>query len=290
MTTDASGTHNIKSGGAAGAQGTQWNDWASGQGATGWTPLVAQMQKYLAGGGEDPNRSVGERFVEEFDPTRYEPTVTATFLTTSDPAKPSGDRKLALELKPLGKLTLDVPQPPAGTPADAPKPRAQLNYSATQLPGAYLFILTRKPEARDKDTKEGTGPGGAVVPDPLGDLDFVGTAFNVDALTEGDLRRANTDDLSPAASRIPVHNTEDLGWIEEFKQKPSDLSSGRWLYLLLLLVLIAEQAWAVRISYHTKPEDLEALAPSAAAAYAHHTLPTPASSGEAAESAAERGG
>ena len=84
-------------------------------------------------------------------------------------------------------------------------------------------------------------------------------------------------------NKAPLHNIEDLSWIDDLKQKPTDLSSRRWLYLLILLVLIAEQAWAVRISYHTRPEDLEALAPSAAAAYAHHTLPTPASAGEPAE-------
>ena len=71
--------------------------------------------------------------------------------------------------------------------------------------------------------------------------------------------------------------------IDALKQKPTDMSSGRWLYLVILLVLIAEQAWAVRISYHTKPEDLEVHAPSAAAAFAHHTPPAPASAGEPAE-------
>ena len=97
----------------------------------------------------------------------------------------------------------------------------------------------------------------------------------MDALNEGDLHRANTDDLSAQTNKVPLHNTEDLGWIDELKQKPTDLSSGRWLYLFILLVLLAEQAWAVRISYHARPEDLEALAPSAAAAFAHHALPDP---------------
>ncbi len=270
MMTDASGTHTGKK---------QWNDWASGQGATGWTILVAQMQKYLAGGGEDMNRSVGDRFFAEFDVSRFEPTATAHLLTTGDPSKPSGDRKLPLDLKPLGKLVMDAPAHPSGTPADAPPRPYQLGYSDTTAPGAYLFTLTRKKEAGGPVE---AAPGG-VTPDPLGDQDYVGAAFNVDALAEGDLRRANTDDLATQTNKVPLHNTEDLAWIDEFKQKPSDLSSGRWLYLLLMLVLIAEQMWAVRISYHTKPEDLEELAPSAAAAFAHHTTLAPASPGEPAE-------
>jgi hypothetical protein len=39
------------------------------------------------------------------------------------------------------------------------------------------------------------------------------------------------------------------------------------------LVLIFEQAMAVRLSYHTHPENLEAFAPSAAAVFAHGTPP-----------------
>ena len=34
------------------------------------------------------------------------------------------------------------------------------------------------------------------------------------------------------------------------KERRADLSESPWLYLLLLLVLLAEQAMAVRLSYH----------------------------------------
>ncbi|QJW93531.1 BatA domain-containing protein [Frigoriglobus tundricola] len=255
ITTDAGGTYTGKK---------QWSDWPSGKGAPGWTVVVAEMQKYLSGGGDDSNRAVGSEFIAEFDATRYEPVVSASLLTSSDPTRPSTDRKLTLERKDLGKVTLDAPAPPAGTPPDAPPPPFKLKFSDTKVPGAYLFTLTRK---------KAEGPIGA--PDPLGTSDFVGAAFNVDALNEGDLRRANTDDVAGQTGKVPLHNAEDLGWIDDLKQKPSDLSSGRWLYLLILLVLVAEQAWAVRTSYHSRPEDLEALAPSAAAAYTHHTPPTP---------------
>jgi methionine-rich copper-binding protein CopC len=235
------------------------------------------MQKYLAGGGDELNRSVGEVYAADFDFSRYEATVTVQHLTTNDPTKAGQERKLSLELRPLGKVTMDSPSTPDAA-TDAPK-TLKLSFNNTKLPGAYLFTLTRKKQ-------EGlTTPGGT--PDPLGDLDFVGAAFNVDALNEGDLRRANTDDIAANTHKAPLLTSDEITKLTEtLKQKPADYSSRRWLYLLILLVLLAEQAWAVRTSYHSKPEDLETLAPSAAAAYAHHTMPTPASSGEPAEEAA----
>jgi hypothetical protein len=266
MTTDASGTH---------AGDKQWNDWASAKGAS-WAPVASQIQKYLAGGGDDANRALGERLSADFDFERYEPTVTLNLLS-ADSTKATPDNRLPWDVKPLGQLTMDKAPRPATDPPDAPEPPLKLSYADAKVPGVYLFTLTRK--------KGASGPvvGGNITPDPLGDLDFVAAPFNVDALNEGDLRRANTDDLAQYTNRAPLHNTEDLSWIEELKQKPTDLSSRRWLYLVILLVLIAEQAWAVRISYHTKPEDLELHAPSAAAAFAHHAVPTPASSGEPVE-------
>lgn len=270
MTTDAGGTYSNKK---------QWTDWPSLKGSPGWVVVVGEMQKYLTGGGDEANRAVGDRFLAEFDFERYEPVATVSYLSTADPTKPSGDRKLVIERKELGKITMDAPANPPEAPPDAPKRPFQLSYANAKDPGAYLFTLKRK-----RDGGPAPAPGG--VPDPNSGFDFVGVSFNVDALAEGDLRRANTDDLSQQTNKAPLHNTEDLSWIDELKQKPTDLSSGRWLYLLLLLVLIAEQAWAVRISYHTKPEDLETLAPSAAAAYAHHTTAPPASAGEPAESGA----
>ena len=76
------------------------------------------MQKYLSGGGEDANRSVGDRFLEEFDFNRYEPVVTVNFLGTSDPTKPSTDRRLTLDQKKLDQITMDSPANPPEAPPD----------------------------------------------------------------------------------------------------------------------------------------------------------------------------
>jgi hypothetical protein len=106
-------------------------------------------------------------------------------------------------------------------------------------------------------------------------------AFNIDAQREGDLRRVHRDDLTQQAPGAEVHSPDDPTWLEGLKQKQTDLSSNRWIYLIILLVLIAEQAMAVRLSYHTRPEDLELLAPSAASAYTHGAPPATSETAQA---------
>ncbi|HEY1190483.1 MAG TPA: hypothetical protein VGE74_22815, partial [Gemmata sp.] len=251
MTTDAGGTHSPGN--------KQWTDWPSGKGSPGWVVIVSEMQKYLSGGGAGGNPALGDNYFAEFEAARYKPSVMRHLLT-ADAARPEGGRA-QLVLKELGEQPLDQPANPPNAPPDAPRRPFQLSYSDAKVAGAYIFTLTRL--KGDKD------PPGTPAEQP----DYAVVAFNVDAAREGDLRRANTDDLSQWTNKAPLHNTEDLSWIDDLKQKPSDLSSRRWLYFLILLVLVAEQAWAVRISYHTKPEDLESLAPSAAAAFAARSHP-----------------
>ena len=260
MTTDAGGTHSPGS--------KQWTDWPSGKGSPGWVVVVSEMQRFLSGGGGETNMSVGDRFSAEFEAGRYKPAAVRHLLTF-DPTKASAVG--GTTTKELGEQPLDQPANAIDAPPDAPRRPFQLVYSDAKIPGAYVFSLTRLRGDRD--------PPGTPAEQP----DYALATFNVDAAREGDLRRANTDDLATVTNKAPLHNNEDLSWIDDFKQKPTDMSSRRWLYLLILLILIAEQAWAVRISYHTKPEDLDALAPSAAAAFAHHTAVTPGSAGDTAD-------
>ncbi|MCI0704541.1 MAG: BatA domain-containing protein [Planctomycetia bacterium] len=271
ITTDAGGTHDTDAGGIPDTK--QWNDWPRGAGGVSWVPMVSEMQKYLSGGGLEGNLSVGDRFATEFEPgTREKPRYAKKvnrYLLSVDP-KDGNVRKMELIPKPLGEQPLDQSAPPAGAAADAPPTPFQLSFADAKTPGVYVFQLTRLKGDKDPPAT------------PTEQPDFVAVAFNIDSLREGDLRRANTDDLASWTNKAPLHTLEDLSWIDDFKQKPTDLSSRRWLYLVILLLLIAEQAWAVRISYHSKPEDLESFAPSAAAAFAHHTAPPPASAGEAA--------
>jgi hypothetical protein len=71
----------------------------------------------------------------------------------------------------------------------------------------------------------------------------------VDTAAEGDLRRASRDDIEAAAPGALLHSPGS-GLADLLKDKKSDLSESPWLYLVILLVLVAEQAMAVRLSYH----------------------------------------
>ena len=54
--------------------------------------------------------------------------------------------------------------------------------------------------------------------------------------------------------------------LEGFKNREPDVSEQPWIYLLALLILIAEQAMAVHLSFHLKGSDAHAPAPARAAA------------------------
>jgi len=239
MTTDAGGTH---------ADGP-WNDWPSGQGAPGWVMVGIEMQKYLSGGPAEENRSVGAAVEKGFEAARYKPTAARLFVT-ADPSKADKSGDIPLTITPLGDQALD------GT-----GPTLNFRYNEAKKAGVYLFTfagLTGK-----------TAVGG----EPEYAPEYVPYTFNLDALREGDLRRATRDDLAQNAPNVPVHSPDDTSWVTALKQKRDDFSTRRWLYLLILLVLVAEQAMAVRLSFHARPEDVDAFAPSAAAAYARGTTP-----------------
>lgn len=249
--------------------GETWTDWPSQKGSPGWVATVAEMQRYLAGGGVDANRLVGSPLAVQLDPARYLQSFTRSFVAF-DPAKAKGGQ-------PGAGMTFDPP-------ADAKEPSKELpldyrqkentltlRFDETRKPGVYFFNLTMTKSAADASP---------------GNPDYLALAYNVDAQREGDLRRVHRDDLTQQAPGAAVHSPEDPGWLEELKQKQTDLSSNRWIYLILLLVLIAEQAMAVRLSYHTRGEDLELLAPSASAAFTHGAPPAATAAAEPAQTTA----
>jgi hypothetical protein len=246
MTTDAGATHTATGGGTG---EVTWTDWPSGYGAPGWLAVVAEMHRYLSGGAADENRSVGAAYHLALDPAAYQRkngetrAVKRTFVAP-DATKGEKAGDLTFTPKPLGD------QPLAATPGGP-----VFDFTEGRDAGVYVFELTHF-----------TGPDGETEK-----KQYLAAAFNVDAQREGDLRRANRDDLAQYAPKVPVHSPDDTSWVNALKQKRDDFSTRRWLYLFILLVLVAEQAMAVRLSFHTRPEDLDVHAPSAAAAYAHAT-------------------
>ena len=232
--------------------GEQWTNWPSGGGAPGWVAICKEMQNYLSGGGAEENLSVGAAVTHTLDAAMFGPTVTRTFIT-ADHTKAGGTGAIPVTTTPLGTQTL--------TSKDGVMP---LTFADAKQPGVYVLTLTQLKGPNDPPTTPAERP------------DYLAHAFNLDAKAEGELRRVDRDDVTQVSAELPVHSPEDNRWLDRLKQKPADLSTNRWLYLILLLVLVGEQALAVRLSYHTRQNDLDLHAPSAAAVVGRGTATTPA--------------
>ena len=82
-----------------------------------------------------------------------------------------------------------------------------------------------------------------------------GYVFNVDTAQEGPLQRVSFEDMK---SNI-LDKTDGLAQFEgtnvlseDLVTRRSDLSEAPWFFLLILAVLVAEQALAVHLSFHLK--------------------------------------
>ena len=112
--------------------------------------------------------------------------------------------------------------------------RLSFTFAEGHKPGVYRFEFTPQGPAANK-------AGGRVESQSM--------AFNVDTAAEGDLRRASRDDIESAAPGAALHSPGS-GLADLLREKKSDLSESPWLYLFILMILVAEQAMAVRLSYH----------------------------------------
>jgi hypothetical protein len=216
--------------------GEQWTDWPTGPGRPSFVPVVVEMERYLSGGGTDANPWVGQPIEYRVEAARYKPGVGRAFVT-HDPHRgrgTAGDPAPVVDLKDQQMV--------------ADGDGLVLKFDDAVHPGAYLFTFTHlKPQA-----------GGAAGEVP----EYRATAANLDTPREGDLRRAGRDDVARVAPAAGVHSPDDDGWIDELKDKRTDLSEAGWLFLVFLLVLITEQAMAVRLSY-TAPLNETDVVPAA---------------------------
>ena len=228
--------------------GETWTDWPSEPpGNASYSPVILAMANYLAGGGTEENRLLGSPITWSFDATRYAPDVTAAFQTFT----PRGDAGGAVA-NPNQTLVPRIDLPAQTMTAEGGQ--LKLIFSETFNPGAYLFSLTS------------LRPNLAVGGQPVESPEYRAAAVNFDTPHEGDLRRVSRDDVSVIAPGTELHSPDNTDWLERLKNKKSDWSETGWVFLLLLVILLAEQALAVRLSYHAVPNELDATAPSAAAA------------------------
>lgn len=210
-----------------------WNDMPSGPARVYWVMLMVEVQKYLASATADTNLTLGTPLELDLDATRYEAKMRRFFPVKIELSQRGGPPK-ALEVD-SGEQTGEVNES-----------KLLFRFDEARMPGVYRFVLTRKdidPNDASKSGKEektGTSPG----------QETVAFAFNIDALAESDLKRASDDDLSVTAPNIRLHRPADGTYEAVLKDKKSDLSESTWLYLVILLVLVVEQAMAVRLSHH----------------------------------------
>jgi hypothetical protein len=244
--------------------GEQWTDWPSSQpGNVSFGPVIKEMATYLASGGADANYTLGDPVTVKLDSNRYKPTVRQAFLTTDALKEVAAGAAKEAEVKDLGEQTLT-----------SDKDQYTLTVAPTE-PGVAIYTLTQ--------VRAQPAPGEATeVPE------YRAYAFNVDTVREGDLRRVSKDDLAQYAPMsgenpaVQLHSASDKAWTEQLKNKRRDLSDLTVLFLVLLLVLIAEQALAVRLSYHAADDQLATAAPSAAALF-HRSSAATMAPGAAAE-------
>lgn len=237
--------------------GEQWTDWPSSQpGNVSFGPIIKEMATYLASGGADANYSLGTALTLRMDSARYKPGVKQTLLSHDPSRETAGGAADPAPFKDLGEVTMTTE-----------KDEFTLRVAPAE-PGVILYTLTQiRPQAAAGDSNE--------VPE------YRAFAFNVDTPREGDLRRVAKDDLAQYAPMtgenpaVQLHSAADKAWTEQLKNKRRDLSDLTVLFLVLLLILIAEQAMAVRLSYHAVDDQLANAAPSAAALFTRTTAAAP---------------
>lgn len=256
--------------------GEAWTDWPSAQpGNVSFIPVMKELVNYLAGGGVDDTRTCGKPVTFQLDPDSYDPKVLRGFVThaakpgekvtvggANDPAPVT----VGGQFDPLAVQTVKdkVTETVDGKAVEKEVERKTLTVSETNTsrPGVYLFGLEQKRPKPGSPTETVTAAEYRFAP------------VNLDVPAEGDLRRANTDDVLAQAPGGQLHPPDETDWLDKLKNKKTDLSEMGWLFLFIFLVLVAEQALAVKLSYHAGQETMAEHAPSAAAAM-RRTNPQP---------------
>ncbi|HEV3142487.1 MAG TPA: BatA domain-containing protein [Gemmataceae bacterium] len=213
-----------------------WNDLPNGPSRVYYVMLMVEMQKYLASNVSDVSLLLGSPLELNLDSARYEAKARRFFPPKGEPQP--------------GKQAASID---AGEQAGRVEGnRVIFQFSEAKVPGVYQFILNRKDApAEDGDKKPDAPPKAADKGDAEKQRqDTLAFAYNIDAVAESDLRRASQDDISSVAPQAHFHKPGDGSYEGLLKQKKSDLSELSWLFLVFLIVLLVEQAMAVRLSFH----------------------------------------
>ena len=208
--------------------GASWND-LEGFGRAYYPPMMINMQGYLASSGTDANLVLGGSFEFALDKNAYDSKARKWLYSEDAKANKA-------VFKPLGDVVMPTD--------DQTGSYRLLADDGKNEPGVYVYKFAEKRADGGRPAAEGaTKPDYRVLP------------VNVDALAEGNLARANSDDIVQMAAKAPLHvpSDPDDSLKTALLARKRDLSENPWIYFVILLVLIFEQAMAVRLSFHTRP-------------------------------------
>jgi hypothetical protein len=226
--------------------GKDWNLWGGGSPAEiTYVPFILEVQSYLSSQGGEANRMVGSAVTIEVDAKRFLPKgktmKLARWFYNARPGKATeavSDRDEFVKAVD-GKLTL--------------------TFTGNLEPGFYGSYLV--PTEGGKSSEKG---------DRTRAVASWGHVFNVDTANESDLSRVTQDEIdsalreAPAGAISPIRSP--VGDFDEIANRPTDLSELAWFFLIFLLVLLAEQALAVHLSFHLRSATDEAPLPAQAVA------------------------
>lgn len=210
--------------------GKKWNDWSGCSSApVTWAFIImmVDLQKYLGGSSADVNWTLGQTVPVRLDAGRYEQTMRPFFLPET---KEKADEANAVPLeKESGKVVGE---------------KLQFDFADAKKPGVYQLEFQPKGEASAKP-------------------EIRAYAFNVDTIHESNLQRAVRDRVISDVAKAEFY-APGAGNFTDLAKHQSDLSEMPWLYLIFLLVLIAEQALAVHLSFHLHQSQGTAAMPARA--------------------------
>ncbi len=220
--------------------GPRWNQWASGPALWTYPNFIRPMQAFLSSQGGSLNRvlAIGDGWSQAVEKDRYKPLPQ--------------EQKRNREGQPIPPKPQDRPNVRLATRGEHQWLDYGVSPAGASEPGVYSFALTPK--------NDGPAEGFAV-------------AYNVDAEHESDLTRTAKEKLERTedakdSKKGKVALVPSGEPVPDFKTQEKDISELAWLYLVALLILVAEQAMAVHLSYHLKGADAHAPAPAREAAKA----------------------
>jgi hypothetical protein len=233
--------------------GDEWHNWAEGFAAQVtriYPGFMFNLQNYLTSVGGDNGKILGKTFAVKVDGTRFP---GEKFLMEGRQFATSPDPKFKPDLTHPTPFAMQAREVTEGTPRAGQPVVLEYSNNQTREPGYYQAVLFKNPK-RESDA-------------PLAEWTEV---FNVDAESESNLERVSTSDINealvrgslpkgqegnPDAAKIRWWRMEDVATTAT--EKPRDLSEWAPLYLFFLILLVAEQALAVHLSFHLRTHEAE---------------------------------